>query len=58
MQATVERVETSRVRLLVGFTGSVATIKDGQLLQQLEETGVFDIKAVYTRSALHFKTFE
>ncbi len=58
MQASLEQSASTRLKLLVGFTGSVATIKDAQLLQALQETGLFDIRAVYTKAALHFKTFE
>lgn len=50
--------QSPRVRLLVGFTGSVATIKDAQLLQALQDTGIFEVRAVYTKAALHFKTFK
>lgn len=46
----------SKLNLLLGFTGSVATIKDEALIKLLIETGMFNIRAVFTRSALHFKT--
>ena len=48
----------STVRLLVGFSGSVATIKDRELVAALSKTGKFEVRVVYTHSALHFKSVE
>ena len=43
---------TSKPKLLVGFSGSVASIKAAQLVAQLKE--VADVRVVLTTAAKHF----
>jgi hypothetical protein len=47
-----------KLNLLIGFTGSVATIKDSALIKRFMESGLFHVKAIYTKSALHFRSQE
>jgi hypothetical protein len=47
-----------KINLLIGFTGSVATIKDSVLIKRFQDAGMFIIRAVYTKSASHFRTSE
>lgn len=45
-----------KLNLLIGFTGSVATIKDEMLIKSVLATGLFKVKAIYTKAATHFKS--
>lgn len=40
--------------LLVCFTGSVATIKDKELVDLLIESERYNLKLLYTKSGCHF----
>ena len=47
------------LNILVGFSGSVATIKDLEVIKQLKLTDKrYQITAVYTKSAQHFRSEE
>jgi len=56
MQEKDKDTKDKLVNLLVAFTGSVATIKDTELLLKLKATGKFSIRAMYTQKAMHFLT--
>jgi hypothetical protein len=51
-------MDNRKIRLLVGFSGSVATIKDSELINGLFETDMFEIRVIYTKSSLHFRRFQ
>lgn len=47
----------NRPKLLICFTGSVATIKDLILINLFEKSNLYEIKLVYTKSAEHFSVY-
>ena len=54
-----EKIDKIGVHILVGFSGSVATIKDLEVIQELQKMDeVSEIIAVYTKSAEHFRNEE
>ncbi len=55
MEPTTEFVQKPWVNLIGGFSGSVATIKDYQMIKQLKEIPNLNIRCVYTQSGTHFK---
>lgn len=59
-QKTIEESLESgtKINLLVGFSGSVATIKDAEILRSLKKTNIFNLKVIYTKSACHFMTLK
>ena len=55
---TLGKAAPRKLNLLVGFTGSVATIKDSAVIKRFLDSGVFNVRAVYTKAASHFRTAE
>ena len=45
---------STKINLLVGFSGSIATIKDVEIISNLKNTEKFNLRAIYTDGGLKF----